>query len=462
MVIHDPTTWPLWLIIVAGMVVGLILLFILLRIFFHLRHKKDVRFLKSDFTQPDKDKPIADRISIYNLFWDLGANEEAFKVLHDLGITSWKRRKFHREHSERVSKLVLKARGYHPFVQVMLKSYSLDGISAEMAQAPTSDKKLEVISARVTQVSVDIFKDMGISANDAPLIGKKIGMSSVYAVGDMSGIPLREMTLIANVPKMKNMAMIYYRVNRQSGTKTQAIFRTAEEMATSIAAGAAGGILGFMGGAAVAEAGISSGAFSFLDIGGDGFDDIEIVAITIALGALGSIITGKFFKGVANWWNTRTLRKLQAAFNRECASVYSLAFNNDKNLAVVNKNLNIFVEYWQDRFDTLSLFFKKSEDKLTRLEKILLDEVALEIKSIYAMHEAERNRFLESVEKLQSEYNEAEAGRLLLFHRNQLFRGLEREISPYIEKIKTALKAVNEEVKNLKAKGKLPEPVKSN
>jgi hypothetical protein len=260
---------------------------------------------------------------------------------------------------------------------------------------------------------------------------------------------------------MKNMAMVYYRINRQSGTKPQAIFRTAEEMATTIAAGTAGNVLGAMAGFAIAEEGISNGDFDFLDVDGDGLDDLEVFVIKIACGTLFSIVTGKFFKNISNWWNTRTLRGLKADFDRECASIYSWAFGDENAHAVVEKNLNIFIDYWQQRYNQLIYLFRKNDGKFTRLEKTLAEEAEFEMKAIYMMHQREKNSFLASVEKLKREKKQADAGRLLLFHREQLFRGLENEISSHLERIREALRAVNEEVKNLKAKGKIQEPKKA-
>ena len=143
---HFLTDWPLWAMVLCGLFVVIMALAIGMRIYGAACYRREIQFLKASLGGGDDEEHETNRVSIYNLFWDLGADQDALETIRGLGILNWKTQEIHQENVNKLKALIQRAGGYHTFVQILLRTREMEGINEAMASLPTPDHRLEKLS----------------------------------------------------------------------------------------------------------------------------------------------------------------------------------------------------------------------------------------------------------------------------------------------------------------------------
>lgn len=416
--------------------------------------KRDIKFLQTDLITHNPKSNIANRFSLYNLFWDLGADATSYQILCDLQIADFEHRVFVPHNCRKVADLVKKVGGYQLFIMTLQNMYDTSPIQEELRNCPSADSRFISLSDKILSVNSQLVLDlMSFDSINFKRYKEKGIISLQYAVAGMFGANslVTAYNVGKNIPQIKSAAMQYYRINRQTGSESEAIFRTIEDVGVSLTANVAGTLVGASAGAAVAKAGISEGFFDMFDFGGDGFNRVEVTLIIMAGMLVGSILTGELFKKIGNWWRHRHLRRYIRGYNDSCIYLYNTVFENPILQQKFNDNINFFVNYWIDKRLNLEDLIKsriKPSSTIQTLVKLALEEN----KVILSHHVKQKKQLLKCLNENVKQGKTEIAGQLLLAHRKLVFRDMP-EIQPMLNLIKDRFTAVCNEYNNLKQKG---------
>lgn len=431
-----------------------VILIIIGKILYSISVRRDIQFLQTDIVTFNPKASIANRISIYNLFWDLGADATSYRIICDLQIADLEHRVFIPHNCGRVAELVKRVGGYQLFIMTLQKVYDTTPIQEELRNCPDVDSRLIALSNKIITINSQLALDlMSFDGIDFKRFKDKGIISLQYAVAGMFGVNdiVKAYNIGKNIPQIKSAAMQYYRINRQTGSESEAIFRTIEDVGVSLTASIAGNLLGVSAGVAVAQAGISEGLFDMFDFGGDGFDRFDSILILTSVALIGSILTGELFKKIGNWWRNRNLRRYIKAYNASCIDLYNTVFENPSLQQKFNDNINYFVNYWIDKCSNLE-DLEKSRIMLITTIQTLVKLAINENKLILSHHVKQKKQLLKCLSENVKQGKTEIAGQLLLAHRKLVFRDMP-EIQPLLNQINNRLFAVCNEYNNLKQKG---------
>ena len=445
----------IFLLVILIIVCILFLIFLSFRIFYALNRSRLRKRIRDDLILLETEKPVSERICLLNIFWDLGADANAFNAIHELGLVTQSWDKITPDAGKTLKKFISRYGGYYEFLAKVSTFYGKDikEIKPTKLDLGNSDhlERIESISEVDTSVS-GLLDNLGVTGRDFSAKSKNLGL---VVIGDMTGLPILEIKLATKLP---SLAKTYYRINFQTGSRTSALFRTADDIASDFALGVTGNVIGLGSGAILGELVGDS-----LDLDGD---SLEAMLILTAGAIIGSIITGKIFKAIGKWWKTRTYRKLQKEFDELLSEFVQHCAQEDIWGKIVDNGYKP-VQYWIDSHDRLLEDAKDFETNKFNEEQrqnagvfhVLWSETIKEFNVIIESLNDEVDRFFQTIEFECNKDRFVKVGQLLLFQNRILLEGVSG-VKEHSSKIKMKFNEIAAEIKILKAKGVLGEAAK--
>lgn len=387
-------------------------------------------------------------VSVFRLFWDLGADRESLHFLLSLQLLSPSEKR-PKESLSWLKETIHSYSNYDTFINVFYPSLHIEKEKTERILEEEDlynivEKELGQALVQANQVSFEAITAQEIFDAAKEHISKEI-RHEYFAIDELGGVEQ-----VVGAYKIANFAMRSYSVYQQHGlSMDERLFRTAEDLATDLAQ--------YKAQALGASIGATIGGSLAFDLDGNGMvDGWEAFAFGLAFGVIGSIVSGKFFSGIAKWWKLRHLRDAQSRYEQACSELAKHTLQGTGRSKFFG-NMEKPISFWKNRFaKTASLveYKKYVHPEEIDILKVLLDMALKAEKNSIRRLSGEKMRLVTQLHKLAKEQNWSQAGQIIAAHDTHLLQGVPR-IDVYLQSIKENLQLLIKQIHVAKANGLL-------